>query len=168
MSRQAKNTETEIHPFARAGFVAPYTLRGFSGPLDGSFQEYDFQSERGALTPIEPHFGGSCDVCGAYIVDMSHFTDATGRAFKVGCDCAMYADLSPDEIEQIRADQKAAARARRNERTRPEREAALAAYNESRDPDRASYARAARDHGDGRGWHRNSRASGFVAGEQKV
>jgi len=129
---------TDTHPFARAGFVAPYTLVGFSGVLDGEWPDGLGTFQRGILSCDFVCQGGSCDVCGASILDMTHFVDARGVRFKTGCDCAEYAELTPAEIADVRAAQKEAARARRAERGRADREAAIARRSATEDAAQAA------------------------------
>lgn len=127
MATQAQTEAAQSHPYTRAGYVAPYRIIGFSGPLDGDSGQFLNRAFGGDGLSFEPQYGGSCDVCGASIIDMTHVVDARGKRFKVGCDCAEYADASGDMIAEIRAAQREAARARRISRAKPERDALIAA-----------------------------------------
>ncbi len=121
------NATTSKHPFARAGYVAPYTfLRG---------EVITYQACPGA--PVQA--GGCCDVCGTGYRYGAVFVDSTGHAFKTGLDCAAkslheYDSAQAEEVRaakreimkgiraEQRAEKRAAAKAKRTEQEKLERE----------------------------------------------
>jgi hypothetical protein len=65
------------HPFAAAGYVAPYR---FLAPVEAVYQAC-------ADAPVQA--AGSCDVCGTCFRYGAKFADANGVKFITGCDCAV-------------------------------------------------------------------------------
>jgi hypothetical protein len=93
-------TQTEApsrHPFARAGYVAPYTLKGavseYYDPLKGSMF-----NDGSARRPC-----GMCDVCGTCFGDGATWEDAKGRTFKTGLVCAEKAHVDYDDPKMVAA-----------------------------------------------------------------
>lgn len=82
-------TNTGIHIFERAGLgKAPFKYVGMI-EQDLCYGEVilnraDFE-KTGVRVTTKP--GGSCDYCGAYIVNMFKIVSSDGKTFKVGSDC---------------------------------------------------------------------------------
>jgi hypothetical protein len=68
------NTEQSRHPFARAGYAAPYR---FVAPHEAVHRAGD-----------NVQAAGTCDVCGTCYRYGATFADANGVEFRTGCDCA--------------------------------------------------------------------------------
>lgn len=81
---ETTSVSTRVHPFEKAELgVAPFRLV--------RVYESKFQACQGA--PIQP--GTSCDYCGTGIMYVFVVKGATGREFKVGCDCVEKVDQGP-------------------------------------------------------------------------
>lgn len=74
-----------IHAFEEAGLgKAPFRYIGIEHQ-DISHGERVIGSSGGIAITTKP--GGTCDFCGAYIVNMFKVESADGNRFHVGCDC---------------------------------------------------------------------------------
>lgn len=83
-------TISEVHPFEKAGLgVAPFRYVGMIAQ-EISYGERVIGSAGGV--PITTKPGGTCDFCGAYIVNMFQVESSDGNRFKVGCDCIKKVD----------------------------------------------------------------------------
>jgi hypothetical protein len=78
-------TETKMHCFEAAGLgKAPFRYLGMQHQEIGYGQRVI--GSAGGI-PITTKPGGSCEYCGAYIVNMFTIESADGRRFVVGCEC---------------------------------------------------------------------------------
>lgn len=82
-------TNTEIHPFEKAGLgKAPFRFVGMAqqdriyGEVILNRAEYE---KTGIALTTKP--GGTCAYCGTYILNMYNIKSADGKCFHVGCDC---------------------------------------------------------------------------------
>lgn len=82
MDTHTENKAPSFHPFARAGYVAPYTFRA---TLEKTHQAGD---------EVKP--AGTCDVCGTCCRYMARWSDAAGVEFDTGLDCAAKAHVDFD------------------------------------------------------------------------
>lgn len=102
-----QTTQASRHPFARAGYAAPYR---FVAPHEAVYQPCP-----GA--PVQA--AGTCDVCGTCYRYGATFRDANGVQFRTGCDCAAKSLRDFDSALAAKADRagkdfrNAAARERR-------------------------------------------------------
>ena len=79
-------TETEIHPFEKAGLgKAPFTYVGMQDQDIRYGERVVKEFDNGVVMTTKP--GGSCDYCGTYILDMYRIRSSDGNNFKVGCEC---------------------------------------------------------------------------------
>lgn len=81
----AAETQPASHPFSVFG-PGPYTFVGLETTDDR--QAANAAAMNSGLTYTTNMCGGSCDLCGHEIWNVFTFKTATGRKFKVGCDCA--------------------------------------------------------------------------------
>jgi hypothetical protein len=108
----AQQTETAtVHPFEAAGLgQAPFRFVGMIwqdlcyGEAILNREEYQRTGIRISTKP-----GGTCDYCGAYIVDMFKVESADGRTFKVGSDCIAKVEAKGSKV--LTAVQRAARKA---------------------------------------------------------
>ncbi len=87
-TKQGPSTEAR-HPFEVAGLgKAPFRYLGIE-TQDLRYGSRILNREEYVRTgiAIETKPGGSCALCGTYIVEMHRFRDAGGKAFHVGSDC---------------------------------------------------------------------------------
>lgn len=83
---------TAIHPFEKSGLgKAPFRYVGMVYQ-EISYGERVIGSVGGVPVATKP--GGTCDHCGAYIVDMFRIVSGDGIESKVGCDCI-------DKVNQV-------------------------------------------------------------------
>jgi len=85
-TNQVSATETS-HPFEAAGLGrAPFRYLGIEAQ-DIAYGEavLDRGDKSGVMITTKP--GGSCALCGTYIVEMHQFRSSDGRTFHVGSDC---------------------------------------------------------------------------------
>lgn len=87
-NNNAAQTGTEtLHVFERSGLgKAPFRFVGML-QQDIAYGEAVISREGGILVTTKP--GGSCDHCGAYIVNMFQIESSDGKRFKVGSDCVL-------------------------------------------------------------------------------
>jgi len=117
----------KIHPFARAGYVAPYVCVG------AHIKQYRACAD----APVQA--AGSCDVCGTCYKYGATFQDANGAKFNTGLDCAAKALIEygadPDltaTVKSAKADLMRQVRDEKNAVKREARAQAIAAERKER------------------------------------
>jgi len=127
MDTRTESPAPSRHPFARAGYAAPYTFRA---TLEKSYRAGD---------EMKP--AGTCDVCGTCCRYMARWSDAAGVQFDTGLDCAAKAHVDFDSAtaEMLREAKKTMVR----EARRAAREEKRAAAREAREAREAEEAREA-------------------------
>jgi hypothetical protein len=110
----ATQTPSQIHPFELAGLgKAPFRFDGIedtsigAGP-DGMVRTTIHEGPNAGLD-VYTKPGGSCDLCGHYIVTFCWVRSADGKRFKVGTDCIAKLDKSVDDPRCLKAKVKRAA-----------------------------------------------------------
>jgi len=131
-------TETTRHPFETRGLgTAPFRFTGMVtrdtayGEAIVNRAEYERTGVR--MTTDKP--GGSCDHCGAYIVDMYGILSSDGRRFKVGSTCV---EKTADRglIAAVKRATRVLAREKRQARATAKRAAIEAALREAETQER--------------------------------
>lgn len=122
---------TSRHPFARAGYSAPYELIGAAACYHDALEGSLF-NDGSARKPC-----GHCDVCGTCFGDGALWRDANGREFMTGLTCAAKAHRDYDDpamvarLEEMRREARRDFAAQKRDATRERRAAERAAKEES-------------------------------------
>jgi len=121
MTTATRNPAPSNHPFARAGYAAPYR---FLAPHEAVHRAGD-----------RLQAAGTCDVCGTCYRYGATFADANGVKFRTGCDCAAKSLRDFDSALAAKAER--AAKDFRNAAARERRAAKHREAAERREAERA-------------------------------